>query len=229
MPPESRLKVTCVVSDNARAQGGAINTYAVSAEVIEEQNRFRLHLQYNTLPLNMPPPSTFTLNTGAKIPVVGLGTWQSQPGEVADAVEHALKSGYRHIDGALVYQNEAEVGEGIKRSGLPREEIFVTTKLWNTYHRRVEECLDKSLKDLGLEYVDLYLMHWPVPMSENGDHPLFPKLKDGSRDLDREWSYKQTWKEIEKLIKTGKVKAIGVSVSKSLHSNLADIESWTDV
>jgi glycerol 2-dehydrogenase (NADP+) len=98
------------------------------------------------------------LNTGAKIPAVGLGTWQSQPGEVREAVKAALQGGYRHIDTALAYGNEKEVGEGIKDSGVPREEIWVTTKLDNPWHKRVEEGITSSLKSLGLDYVDLYLM-----------------------------------------------------------------------
>ncbi|KAK5112099.1 hypothetical protein LTR62_004441 [Meristemomyces frigidus] len=158
---------------------------------------------------------TFTLNTGAKIPAVGLGTWQSPPGEVAKAVEHALRTGYRHLDCAFVYGNESEVGLGIRRAletGICKcEDIFVTSKLWCTYHRRAEECLDEGLKRLGLEYVDLYLMHWPVPMNPQGNHPLQLKLEDGSRDLDTEWSHVQTWKEMEGLVKSGKTKAIGVS------------------
>jgi len=112
---------------------------------------------------------TFTLNTGAKIPAVGLGTWQSDRGQVKDAVAHALKSGYRHIDCAFVYGNEEEVGQGLKEgfsSGVEREEVFVTSKLWNTFHRNPEQCLDEGLAKLGLDYVDLYLIHWPVPMSE---------------------------------------------------------------
>ena|SRR5579871_204294 len=98
------------------------------------------------------------LNTGASIPALGLGTWQSDPGEVRKAVAHALKTGYRHIDCAYAYENEDEVGEGLKEGfelGLNRKDLFVTTKLWCTYHSRVEENLDKSLKNLGLDYVDL--------------------------------------------------------------------------
>ena len=87
-----------------------------------------------------------------------MGTWQSKPNEVTEAVKHALKVGYRHIDTALAYGNEAEVGKGIKESGIPRSEIWLTTKLDNTWHHRVTEGIETSLKDLGTDYVDLYLM-----------------------------------------------------------------------
>lgn len=158
---------------------------------------------------------TLKLNTGSSIPVVGLGTWQSGPGEVRNAVYHALKCGYKHIDAAFVYGNEEEVGDGIRRAledhVITREELFVTSKLWCTYHRNPQKCLDEGLEKLGLDYVDLYLMHWPVPMNPNGNHPLFPKHTDGTRDLDTTWSHVQTYKEMEKLLATGKAKAIGVS------------------
>jgi glycerol 2-dehydrogenase (NADP+) len=119
----------------------------------------------------------FKLNTGAEIPALGLGTWQSQPGEVARAVFHAIKVGYRHIDAALCYGNENEVGQGIKEAIdngiIKREDLFVTTKLWCSYHARVEEGLEQSLKDLGLDYVDLYLMHWPLAMNPKGELSYF--------------------------------------------------------
>ncbi|KAJ5329080.1 hypothetical protein N7541_000790 [Penicillium brevicompactum] len=157
----------------------------------------------------------FKLNTGAEIPALGLGTWQSQPGEVARAVSHAIKVGYRHIDAALCYQNENEVGQGIKEAidaGIvTRKDLFVTTKLWSSYHSRVEEGLQQSLTNLGLDYVDLYLVHWPLAMNPNGNHPLFPKLEDGSRDIVHDHSHVTTWKSMEKLVGNGKVKAIGVS------------------
>ncbi|KAJ5915957.1 hypothetical protein N7454_010864 [Penicillium verhagenii] len=157
----------------------------------------------------------FKLNTGAEIPALGLGTWQSAPGEVARAVSHAIKVGYRHIDTALCYGNEHEVGQGIKEAidaGIvKREELFVTTKLWCSFHARVEEGLEESLKNLGLSYLDLYLVHWPLAMNPKGTHPIFPKLPDGSRDIDHSHSHVTTWKSMEKLVGTGKVRAIGVS------------------
>lgn len=157
----------------------------------------------------------FQLNTGASIPAIGLGTWQAPAGQVEKAVAHALKIGYKHIDCAYVYGNEDEVGEALTESFkagiVKREDIFITTKLWCTYHSRAEEALDMSLKSLGLDHVDLYLIHWPVPMNPKGNDPKFPKNPDGTRDLDTTWSHVQTWLEMEKLLKTGKTKAIGVA------------------
>lgn len=131
------------------------------------------------------------------------------------AVAHAIKSGYRHIDCAYVYGNEKEVGEGIKEglaaTGISRTDLFITTKLWCSYHTRVEQNLDMSLKLLGLDYVDLYLMHWPIAMNPNGNDEKFPKLPDGSRDLVRDRSHVDTYKDMEKLLKTNKTKAIGVA------------------
>lgn len=143
---------------------------------------------------------TFTLNTGAKIPAVGLGTWQSKPNEVATAVEHALRSGYRHIDTAHAYGNEKEVGQGIRASGVPREDIWLTTKLDNPWHKRVPEGIASSLENLGTDYVDLYLMHWPCS-TDPAD-----KKKHYS-----DWDFRDTWREMQKLLETGKVRNIGVS------------------
>ncbi|KAH8553325.1 NADP-dependent oxidoreductase domain-containing protein [Umbelopsis sp. PMI_123] len=161
---------------------------------------------------------SFKLNTGADIPAIGLGTWQSKPEEVYTAVKTAITSGYRHIDTAYAYGNEDAVGRGIKDGlkevGLKREDIFVTTKLWSTFHRPadVQKGLDESLASLGLEYIDLYLMHWPVALTP-GKGTLFPRHPDGTRDRDPELNgdFTITYAAMEKLVETGKTKAIGVS------------------
>ncbi|ORX42849.1 aldo-keto reductase [Piromyces finnis] len=149
-----------------------------------------------------------TLNTGAKMPIIGLGTFLSEPGKVTHAVKTALKVGYRHIDCAYYYKNEKEVGqgiqEGLKENGLKRENIFVTSKLWNTFHRPelVAKGLEHSLKDLQLNYVDLYLVHWPFSQK--------PGSEGFGKDIE-DIPYIDTWREMEKLYKSGKAKAIGVS------------------
>lgn len=110
--------------------------------------------------------TTHKLNTGASIPAVGFGTWQDKDAQ-EDAVTTALKSGYRHIDTAHIYGTEPAVGKGIRNSGIPRDQIFITTKLWNNAHepKDVEKQLDASLQGLGVDYVDLFLMHWSVDFS----------------------------------------------------------------
>lgn len=135
--------------------------------------------------------STLTLNNGVRIPQLGLGVFMTREGpETEFAVRTALEAGYRHIDTAKAYGNEAGVGKAIRESGIPREEIFVTTKLWNTALRagNEEEEFYGSLKQLGFEYIDLYLIHWPV--------------KEG---------YVRAWSVMEKLYAKGLIRAIGLS------------------
>jgi len=162
-----------------------------------------------------------TLNNGMKMPILGLGTWKSKSGEVEKAVEHAIKSGYRHIDCAACYGNEVEVGAGIKAGGVARSELFITSKLWNNKHHPedVEAACKKSLADLGLDYLDLYLVHWPVAF-ERGDVP-FPKNEDGTVRYDTTIPPIETWLAMEKLLAKGLVKSIGVSNFNS--EQIADV------
>jgi len=134
---------------------------------------------------------TVTLNNGVKMPIMGLGVFKVEDGNVVtEAVKAAIQNGYRSIDTASFYDNEAGVGKGIKESGVPREDLFITTKVWNSDHgyENTLKAFDISLEKLGLEYLDLYLIHWPV-----------------------RGKYVETWKALEKLYHEGKVKAIGVS------------------
>lgn len=126
------------------------------------------------------------------------------------AVTIALKTGYRHIDTARIYGTEPAVGAAIAKSGIPRSELFITTKLWNNSHHPddVEQALDASLKDLGTDYLDLYLMHWPSPFARGSD--AFPKDKDG-KVKPGDSDYVDTYKALEKCLKSGKTRAIGVS------------------
>ncbi len=111
----------------------------------------------------LPIPNT-ALNDGNEIPQLGLGVFLVEPGEAERVVTDALETGYRHIDTARIYENEAEVGRAIASSGIPRDELFVTTKLWNSDQTRAGEAFEESLDRLGLDRVDLYLIHWPQPM-----------------------------------------------------------------
>ncbi|GAB4028819.1 aldo/keto reductase [Spirosoma koreense] len=144
---------------------------------------------------------TYTLLNGVKIPKLGLGTWFINNKAVVQAVQDAVKIGYRHIDTAQAYQNESGVGEGIRACGIPREELFVTTKLAAEV-KSYEEALasiDASLERLGLEYIDLMIIHSPKPWAEfSGTDPYF----DGNREA---------WKALEEAYKAGKLRAIGLS------------------
>ncbi|ASS87859.1 glyoxal reductase [Geobacillus lituanicus] len=147
-----------------------------------------------------------TLHNGVKMPWVGLGVYKVKEGEeVRSAVRTALEIGYRHVDTAAFYENEEGVGQAIRESGIPREQVFVTTKVWNTDqgYETTLKAFDKSLKKLGFDYVDLYLVHWPV-----------------------KGKYKETYKALEKLYKDGYVRAIGVSNFQIHHLQdvLADCE-----
>ncbi|CUM64562.1 uncharacterized protein PRCAT00002169001 [Priceomyces carsonii] len=170
--------------------------------------------------------ASLKLNDGNKIPVVGLGTWQaSEKGQAYLSVSCALKAGYRHIDTASGYENEAEVGMAIRDSKIPREEIFLTTKLWCQDHKRASKALDESLEKLGLDYVDLYLMHWPVPLNPSNESK-FSILPNGKKDIPQDWTFLDTYKSMQKLVGTGKVKSIGVSnfSIKRLEELLSDDE-----
>ncbi|GAY72076.1 oxidoreductase of aldo/keto reductase family, subgroup 1 [Lentilactobacillus kosonis] len=148
---------------------------------------------------------TYTLYNGVKIPQVGFGTWQSADGDEAyQAVKWALEAGYRHIDTAAAYGNEESVGKAIKDSGIPREELFITTKLWNDDHgyEETKEAFGKSLEKLGLDYVDLYLIHWPNPA----------KFRDNWKEANA-----GSWKAFEEFYENGTAKAIGVSNFRPKH------------
>ncbi|KAK8099130.1 aldo/keto reductase [Apiospora kogelbergensis] len=141
-------------------------------------------------------------NKEKHIPQLGLGTWLSDRDEVAHAVEYALDNGYDHIDAALVYKNENQTGKGIKASGVDRSKIWVTSKLWNSDHRRpeAEAAIQKSIADLGVDYLDLYLMHWPVAFVP----------EEGTR-LDKDTSIVDTWRTMEDFVRQNYTRHIGVS------------------
>ena len=154
------------------------------------------------------------LFTGAEMPLVGLGTWNSKPEEVEVAVKTCINAGYRHIDCAPVYGNQKEIGTALKEcfssSDCKREDAFIVSKLWNTKHdpRDVRPACEETLRDLQLDYLDLYLIYWPNGF-ERGDE-TFPRNPNGTM----RYSYvplSDTWKAMEELVDAGLVKHIGLS------------------
>jgi len=149
-----------------------------------------------------------TLNDGRSIPQLGLGVFLVDPAEAERIVSDALEVGYRHIDTAMIYKNEEGVGRAIAKSGIPRDELFITTKLWNSDQGTdsARAALDTSLSKLGLEYVDLYLIHWPAP--KYGKHV-------------------ESWQTLVELRETGKARSIGVS--NFMQTHLDDLAQASDV
>ena len=148
---------------------------------------------------------TFILSNGVKVPCVGYGTYLTPDGEIAkNSVVEAINAGYRHVDTAFAYGNEAAVGDGIRASGISRDEIFVTTKHWVTMrgYEKATEAIDISLKNLGLDYLDLYLIHWPC----------VEKVSPDWKEINA-----ATWAAFEDAYKDGKIRAIGVSNFQKKH------------
>ena len=143
--------------------------------------------------------SPIKLNNGVEIPCVGYGTFRTDPAVTAQAVQDAIAAGYRHVDTAKVYENEVGVGQGIKAAGVPREELFVTSKLWNTDrgYEATKAAFQASLDRLGLDYLDLYLIHWPANEKQFG--------------ADAAKINAETWRAMEELYEAGKIRAIGLS------------------
>jgi diketogulonate reductase-like aldo/keto reductase len=147
----------------------------------------------------------YTLANGITIPSIGFGTWQTPSGDVAvQAVKAAIAAGYRHIDTAQMYDNEASVGQGLRESGVARAEIFLTTKLRNRAHgyEKTRAAIAESLAELGLEYIDLFLVHWPNPISNRND---WQEANAG------------TWRAMEECYNEGKIKALGISNFRQHH------------
>ncbi|MFC1778818.1 aldo/keto reductase [Thermodesulfobacteriota bacterium] len=156
---------------------------------------------------------SLTFNNNDKMPILGLGTWKAEPGDVGKAVQEAVRIGYRHIDCAAIYGNEAEIGKALQevlQTGLvKRDELWITSKLWNNAHAREEVsiALEKTLADLRLDYLDLYLIHWPVATRPD---VIFPRKADDFFSL-AEMPLNETWAGMEDCVESRLAKHIGVS------------------
>jgi 2,5-diketo-D-gluconate reductase A len=153
---------------------------------------------------------TIDLNDGHKIPQLGFGVFQIPPEETAEAVSTALEIGYRHIDTAEMYRNERGVGEAVRSSGLAREDVYITSKLNNGFHRPddARRAFDETLSELGFDYVDLFLIHWPLPTLYDGD-------------------FVSTWKTLEEFKQDGRARSIGVSNFQVAHLERLAAETET--
>lgn len=143
--------------------------------------------------------TTFKLNNGVEMPWVGYGTYKTPVEETESVVSEALKIGYRHIDTAAFYQNEKGVGQAVRKSGISREEIFVTSKVWNSNrgYEKTKKAFEDTMRELDMDYLDLYLIHWPANRKQYGDK---------AKSINAE-----TWRAMEELYMEGRIKAIGLS------------------
>ncbi|XP_050095756.1 1,5-anhydro-D-fructose reductase-like [Anopheles aquasalis] len=166
-----------------------------------------------------PKVPSVRLNNGLDFPVLGLGTYMATEEEGIEAVKTAIDEGYRHIDTAYFYQNESQVGQAVRakmaEGVIKREDVFIVTKVWNTFHapEHVEQAFQRSLDNLGLDYIDLYLIHWPMGWAFSGWSPsdFMPTDDATGKTINSDVDYLDTWAAMERLLETGKVKSIGVS------------------